>query len=127
MIWSIIWYDWTMTNTDNNLSVDDIRAASILDAYRLNFNFYADDDQIFPSLVEFLADPDISNTLTIRFIDDDENSIHIYFDYDTCAINIIALLDNERITALMLSTDAMQYEPMICDRNRRLDNLNATR
>lgn len=100
------------------------RIARMLNAYRLYFNFYADDDQLFDTLDEFASFPDIAATITATPIDDesldDARAIHLYFDYDTCAINLLATFDmHDMITTIMLSTDTMPYESMICDIARR--------
>lgn len=114
----------------NQIATDDPRALAMLDAYRLFFNFYADPDQTYATLDAFIADPDIAATIDIRSIDFSENAIHIYFDLDTCPINLIAFFefipntDRAHMNSILLSTDTMTFEPMICDRTRRLDYLN---
>lgn len=89
-----------------------------LDAYRIFFNFYCDDDQTFATLDDFLTDPDIANTIFISHLDD--NATHIYFDYDTCQITLLILTDaHDHIASIFLSTDTMPYEPLILDSTRR--------
>lgn len=104
-----------MTNDDTPTKS---HSDAMLDAYRLFFNFYDDGDQNFATLADFLADPDIAATLTITELDD--NAMHIYFDYDTCAVYLIALFnEHDYMTSIKVSTDNMPYESLILDANRR--------
>lgn len=107
-----------MTNLDSPLTTADLRPRAMLNAYFLFFNFYADEP--FASLDDFLAFPDIAATLTIAPIDYYRNALHIYFDYDTCQINLIATFNaDDCMTSILLSTDTMPYESMILDLARR--------